>query len=180
MSFFNGTAHVIHSSKLPTKATREQAVAMLHDHIFLLQCDPHLESYKALNPITPAAIPDTVRPLRPTKSYSVTDIVHTIPAGLWDSKVVSTYEITDTADGLFVRILSPLSIVMDTIWAIRDAEDGDGLELYENIEIRCSRLLVGVVKSQCEGGWQHIHGKMIGRLEEEIATRAEEKDKGSA
>lgn len=159
----------MHSSKLPPKASRSQAIAMLHDHTFFLNCDPHLSESKPLNPITPAEIPDTVKPARPTKSYSVTDIVHTIPAGLWDSKVVSTYEITDTADGLFVRIKSPLSIVMDTVWEIREVEGG-GLELFENIEIRCSRLLVGVVKSQCEGGWELIHAKMLGRLEEEIAA----------
>lgn len=104
--------------------------------------------------------------------YHVTDIVHAIPAGIWDTKVESTYEFTDIQDGLFVRIRSPLSVVMDTVWEVREvpAQAGEvaGLELVENLTIQCSRLLVGIVKGQCENGWGKIHAKMIARLEEEI------------
>ncbi len=81
--------------------------------------------------------------------------------------MVSTYEFTDTEDGVFVRIRSPLSVVLDTIWTIK-GEDGD-LEMVEDANISCSRLLVGVVKSQCENGWAKIHAKMIGRLKDEAA-----------
>ncbi|KAM7192305.1 hypothetical protein V8F33_008443 [Rhypophila sp. PSN 637] len=171
-SWLNTSARVLHSSRLPPKATRDQAIAMLHDHTFFLQCDPHLSTFDVLTPSSPPEVPSTVQPANPTKCYTVTDIVHTIPAGLWDSKVVSTYEVTDTRAGLFVRIKSPLSIVMDTVWEIQEvegsADEAGVLELVEDIEIRCSRLLVGVVKSQCEGGWEKIHAKMLGRLEDEV------------
>lgn len=144
---------------------------MLHDHEFFLQCDPHLSKFEKLKPDEPPAIPDAIKaqvtPGSETKSYSVTDIVHTIPAGIWDSNVVSTYEITNTTSGLFVRIKSPLSIVMDTTWEIKAGEDG-ALGIYEGIEITCSRLLLGIVKSQCEGGWDQIHAKLNGRIEEEV------------
>ncbi|AEO53861.1 hypothetical protein MYCTH_2295741 [Thermothelomyces thermophilus ATCC 42464] len=104
--------------------------------------------------------------------YRVTDIVHAVPAGIWDTRVVSTYEFTDTQDGLFVRIRSPLSIVMDTVWEVREAAaqagEAAGLELVEDVTIQCSRLLVGIVKGQCENGWGKIHAKMIARLEGEI------------
>lgn len=98
--------------------------------------------------------------------YRVTDLVQTLPAGLWDSHVVSTYEMADTAAGVFVRIRSPMSIVMDTTWTVSEAEGttANELELVEEIVIYCSRLLVGTVKSLCEGGWQQIHSKMIAQL----------------
>ena len=105
--------------------------------------------------------------------YRVTDIVHAIPAGIWDTNVVSTYEFVDVQDGVFVRIRSPLSVVMETFWEVRavDAkENGDGgekgLELVEDVTIRCSRLLVGLVKKECENGWEGIHAKMYKRLED--------------
>ncbi|KAH6650295.1 hypothetical protein F5144DRAFT_555830 [Chaetomium tenue] len=118
--------------------------------------------------------------------YRVTDIVHAIPAGIWDTNVVSVFEITDIEEGWFVRIRSPLSVVMETFWRVREVaggaggagagesgdEDGEGgegeagpgLELVEEITISCSRLLMGIVKSQCENDWKQIHGKMVARL----------------
>ncbi len=100
--------------------------------------------------------------------YRVTDVVHTLPAGLWDSRVVSTYEMSDMPAGLFMRVRSPLSIVMDTTWTVaavagEGAADGQ-LELVEEIAIYCSRLLVGTVKGLCEGGWQQIHAKLLEKL----------------
>ncbi|KAL2165920.1 hypothetical protein VTG60DRAFT_3611 [Thermothelomyces hinnuleus] len=106
--------------------------------------------------------------------YRVTDIVHGVPAGMWGTRVVSTYEFIDTQEGLFVRIRSPLSIVMHTVWEVREAAaqagEAAGLELVEDVTIQCSRLLVGIVKGHCENGWGKIHAKMIARLEGEIET----------
>jgi hypothetical protein len=155
---------MVHSSKLPETTTTEQAIAMLRDHEFFLHCDPHMSKFQLVETDSPPPIPEKIKGLGETKSYQVTDVLHTLPAGLWDSNVVSTYEFTDISDGLFVRIRSPLSVVMETVWTIK-GEDGQ-LELVEDVSINCSRLLVGVVRSQCESGWQKIHEKMIDRLKE--------------
>ncbi len=166
IAVFNGTARVIHNSKLPETTTRKQAIAMLQDHDFFLQCDPHMSKYEELADKKPTApIPDTVKGTGGEACYSVTDIVHTVPANLWDTNVVSTYEFTNTETGVFARIRSPLNVVLDTIWEIK-GEDGK-LEMVENAFIQCPRLLVGIVKSQCEGGWAQIHAKMIDRLKSE-------------
>ncbi len=182
-----------HTSKLSEGATREQAIKLLlHDHSFFLGCDPHLVKFEPLAPSSGStagstaapALPESIKPLGETRMYRVTDSVQTLPAGLWDSIIDSTYEITDTADGIFVRIRSPLSVVMDTLWEIREAADsgdggdgGDGggggeagtgagrLELVEDVTINCSRFLSGTVKNLCESGWGKIHAKMLTRLE---------------
>ncbi|EAQ92854.1 hypothetical protein CHGG_01089 [Chaetomium globosum CBS 148.51] len=179
-------------------------------HLTKAELIPRAE-YATLNP--PPAVPDHVKPelrARPQPSsnsssgsgssgssqdegeapetvpecYRVTDIVHAIPAGIWDTNVVSVFEITDIEDGWFVRIRSPLSVVMETFWRVREVagagagagesggegdeggegEAGPGLELVEEITISCSRLLMGIVKSQCENDWKQIHGKMVARL----------------
>ncbi|KAH8891901.1 hypothetical protein GQ53DRAFT_686599 [Thozetella sp. PMI_491] len=170
-SIFNGTARMVHSSKLPETTTRKQAVAMLQDHEFFLHCDPHMSKFEKLADMKPTTpVPETVKGTGGEECYTVTDVVQALPAGLWDSNVVSTYEFTDTEDGIFVRIRSPLKVVLDTIWTIQ-GEDGQ-LEMVEDANIECSRVLVSVVKSQCEGGWAQIHGKMIDRLKSEVAPSA--------
>lgn len=172
---------------------------MLQNHQAFIQCGPHSvdcevvgdEEAKKLAATALAShakkdhpLPDDVRAVleSPTKEkdglkfgvYRVTDVVQTLPAGLWDSKVVSTYEMTDTPGGVYVRIRSPMSIVMDTTWTIVDGADGK-LELVEEIVIYCSRLLINTVKGLCEGGWQQIHTNMMKRLAEGDKAEMEKK-----
>lgn len=172
---------------------------MLQDHAALVQCGPHSvdceqvaddEAGKlaatalASHAKNEHPLSDDVRAVfeAPSKEkdgrkfavYRVTDVVQTLPAGLWDSKVVSTYEMTDTPAGVFVRIRSPMSIVMDTTWTV--AEDSEGrLELVEEIVIYCSRLLINTVKGLCESGWHQIHATMIKRLADGDAAEIEKK-----
>lgn len=143
---------------------------MLQDFEFFLHCDPHMAKYELVAADIEANIPDTHKALGVTSAYKVTDVVNTLPAGLWDSNVVSNYEFTNIENGVFVRIKSPLSIVMDTVWEIKTDDDGK-LELVEDVSMYCSRLLVGVVKSQCENGWQKIHAKMLGRLKDNVEDK---------
>ena len=102
------------------------------------------------------------------KFYEVVDRVHALPAGLWDSDVVSTSEMVDLERGIFARLRSPLSVVMETVWEVREVEGG-GLELVEESVISCSRLLAGIVKGQCEANWKGIHEKLVRIMEGEEA-----------
>ena len=167
---FNTTATVQHVSALPAGVTPEKGVELLQGHEFFIQCDPHMINYEPMD--TPAG---SVQPTIPggrgvaavaaPKCYQVTDKVHALPAGLWDSDVVSTYEFINTEKGVFVRIRSPLNVSMETVWEIRQTENGKW-EMVEDVVIKCSRLLVGIIKSTCETGWKGIHEKMIGKLEQ--------------
>lgn len=114
----------------------------------------------------------------PPVCYSITDRVHALPVGLWDSDVVSTYEFIDVERGVFVRLRSPLSVTMETVWTVREVEGSSGEsegetqhELVEDIVISCSRLLMGTVKGTCESGWKEIHEKMMGHLKEQSAAQ---------
>ena len=165
-----------HATPLPAAATREQGVAMLQDHDFFLRCDPHLVKYSELKPTEePAPLPSGCKRTAPTKTYEVHDLVHNLPRGLWDSNVVSTYELTDIEGGVHQRVRSPMAIVMNTVWLIRESEGGKGFELVESISISASRLLLPIVKSLCEGGWKAIHDKMMDRLAKEEGQSQEAK-----
>lgn len=161
---------------------------MLHDHAFYLECDPHLVKSSELDATKAASLkktskrPKGIEAVSETKYYEVHDLVHNLPGGMWDSNVVSSYEMTNTPEGVFVRIRSPMSVVMDTYWTIREmpagevAENGDktpgGLAIVEEITISAPRLVVGIVKGLCEGGWKQIHDKMLARFEPEGKARA--------
>jgi hypothetical protein len=111
--------------------------------------------------------PDTLKakPIAPPDCYTVTDRIQALPAGIWDSDVISTYEFFDLERGVFVRTRGPMGLVLETVWQIEEAADG-GLAIAENVEISCSRLMIGMIKSSCESGWKGVHGKMLDRLGE--------------
>ncbi|KAG6007860.1 hypothetical protein E4U21_005448 [Claviceps maximensis] len=144
---------------------------MLHQHILFIQYNPHMIKYEAV--ATPTK-PEPQLPghcahpgIAPPKCYQVTDKVHALPAGLWDSDVVSTYEFINLDKGVFVRIRSPLNTVMENIWTIQEKSDGSGHELKEEVVIKCSRLLVGVIRNTCESSWRDIHGQLLERIRQE-------------
>ncbi|KAJ4420021.1 hypothetical protein N0V82_004593 [Gnomoniopsis sp. IMI 355080] len=169
MGFFSGNATFVAKCKLPAGVTKEQAVAMLHDIEFFIQCDPCLEKYELLEKeMANPALPDRIKGLGPTSLYNILDIVENIPKGIWGSTVESKYEFTQVERGLFCRLRSPLSVVMEALWEIRDAEEGDGLELVEEAEITASKMLVGIVKSQSQDGAGKIQAKMLDRLKKEL------------
>ncbi|KAK4227471.1 hypothetical protein QBC38DRAFT_188959 [Podospora fimiseda] len=177
MSFLQGTANLVRSSVLPPGTTVPLAHRMLSDHEFIIRCDPVLDKYELLPPVSPPNIPDDIRSRvrtdinpAPAIAYKVTDIVHAIPAGIWDTNVVSTFEFTDIDSGLFVRVKSPMGIIIDTIWEVREAEEEGQLELVENVTVSCSRFLVGMVKNQCESGWKQMHGKLLERLKGDVES----------
>ncbi|KEZ44566.1 Uncharacterized protein SAPIO_CDS3597 [Scedosporium apiospermum] len=174
-SILNTSATIQHKTPLPSTLTGPQAITSLQNHEGFIKCDPHMISYKPLPESTSEPIPSTITcspPAgRPAVVYEVTDRVHALPAGLWDSDVVSTYEFVDLEKGMFVRLRSPLSVVMETVWEVREVEGGGGgLELVEEVTISCSRLLVAVIKGQCEGNWKGIHGNLVAKMEGKEAT----------
>lgn len=177
------------------KITKEAAVALLHDHEFFLKTDPHHVSHRTLEPAAPTGeeekessgmdaaaarqsyqLPRDVEPVsRP--AVKVYEVVDHVPNPVWSSSVVSREELVDVRDGLFVRIRSPLAVVMETRWLVRerkevgggsgdDGEEGE-LELVEDCEITCSRLLVGIVKGQVDNNWEGIHARIVARMVED-------------
>ncbi|KAI1765323.1 hypothetical protein GGR53DRAFT_268281 [Hypoxylon sp. FL1150] len=208
MSFFTGKTKLVNSSIIPSsssssssssstppaagKVTKEAAVALLHDHDFFLKTDPHHVSHRTLTPTTEDEKQSTAdaaaarrtyqlpRDVEPVSSppVQVYEVVDHVPNPVWSSSVVSKEELVDVKDGLFVRIRSPLSVVMETRWYVRERErgedvEGEGeLELVEDCEITCSKLLVGIVKGQVDNNWKGIHERIMARMVEDAKKSA--------
>lgn len=111
------------------------------------------------------------------KRYKVTDHMHTLPKGLWDTTVTFEAEITNAEDGILWGIKAPLGLVQGTTWRVMKTEllaqeDVSGVaesergewSLVEDVEIQANRMLVGIVKAKCEQNWRGIHAKFVGYL----------------
>ncbi|KAM3522100.1 hypothetical protein NHJ13051_005855 [Beauveria bassiana] len=168
-SWFNTTSTLRHVSAIPEGIPASKLVQGLQNHENYIKHNPHMAKYEAIvAPADPAPTIPAARGVTATGEpdcYRVTDKVHTLPAGLWDSDIVSTYEMIDVRDGVFVRIRSPMSVMMESLWLVKETEQGR-LELVEEQVITASRLLMSTVKSMSEAGWEGIHASMIKKAQE--------------
>jgi hypothetical protein len=154
---------------LPPSTTFARALSCLHNHDLLIRLDPELAHYETLP--SPPSAPNT-------KRYKVTDNMHTLPKGLWDTTVTFEADITNTEDGIEWVIRAPLGLVQRTTWRVIKREslgkeegasvvDGEGeWSLVEDVEIRANRMLVGTVKGKCEENWRGVHERFVGHLRE--------------
>ncbi|KAI1338632.1 hypothetical protein F5Y15DRAFT_416854 [Xylariaceae sp. FL0016] len=192
---FTGSSKLTNITPLPAQVPRAVAVSLLQDHDFFLHCDPHYASHKELAPPAGAEVagaaervrqeyklPEDVVPLAHggggdgdgdgqvyVKLYEVVDHV---PNPVWSSNVVSKEEFVDFADGLWVRIRSPMGVVMETKWFVREKkEGGGGLELVEDVDVSCTKLLLGIVKGQVENNWKGIHERIVKRMVEDAEKK---------
>ncbi|KAF2728148.1 hypothetical protein EJ04DRAFT_516806 [Polyplosphaeria fusca] len=180
MPVFSTTANLHHTTPLPPGVTFSSALTTLQNHDILIRLDPELAHYETLP--SDEAMPNT-------KRYKVTDHMHTLPKGLWDTTVTFESQITNTDDGVEWVIKAPMGLVQQTTWKIVKTEDvekdkegaAQGVDqqgedtrakdkgewcLVEDVEIKASRLLVGTVKGKCEENWRGIHARYVGHLKE--------------
>ncbi|KAH7082412.1 hypothetical protein FB567DRAFT_106199 [Paraphoma chrysanthemicola] len=169
MFSFDSTATLHHVTQLPAGTTFERALKQLHDHDLLIRLDPEFAHYETL-PVEEAT-PNA-------KRYKVTDHMHALPKGLWDSTVSFVAEMTNTEDGILWVIKAPLGLVQETTWrclkteGLADADKGPDAEkcewsLVEDVEIKANRLLVGTVKGKCEENWKGTHSRFVEHLKKE-------------
>ena len=98
-----------HVTPLPAGTTFESALKNIHDHDLLIRLDPEFAHYETLpsDDATPS-----------TKRYKVTDHMHTLPKGLWDTTVTFESQLTNTEDGVEWIIKAPLGLLQQTKWRI--------------------------------------------------------------
>ncbi|KAF2968745.1 hypothetical protein GQX73_g4846 [Xylaria multiplex] len=188
----SSTSTSVNASPIPSSVRKEDAVALLHDHEFFLLCDPHHSSHKTLPqpPETekePASVdaarkhfnlPETIQPLTQTRTnkgpgpvVKIYEVVDHMPNPVWSSNVVSHEEFVDHNEGIWVRIHSPMGVVMETRWSVR--ESNGALELVEDVLINCSRLVMGIVKGQVENNWRGIHKQIIDKLVKDAGAKSD-------
>jgi hypothetical protein len=142
----------------------EKALSLFADHDLLIRLDPELSHYETLDP--PANAPDPK-----TKYYKVTDVMHALPRGIWDTTISFNAEITNLEKGVLWVIRAMMGFNQTSRWLIEPAEEEDKakepgctLVLIEDVELSGSRLVVGTAKRKCEENWKGVHGRFIDHL----------------
>jgi hypothetical protein len=174
LTAFTSTATLHHVTHLPPGTSFAHALQRLQNHDLLIRLDPELAHYETL-PSPPSA--------PATKRYKVTDNMHTLPKGLWDTTVTFEADITNTEDGIEWVIRAPLGLVQRTTWRVLKTESlereggahmGGGQvgewSLVEDVEIKANRILVGTVKGKCEENWRGVHARFVGHLHEDAQS----------
>jgi hypothetical protein len=161
LQVLNTTAKLHHRTPLPPGTTLAQTLNLFRNHDVLIHLDPELAHYETTTP-PPDANPST-------RFYKITDHMHTLPRGLWDTTVSFDAEITDTDNGVKWVIKAPMGLVQTSHWAVVPALETDGTEentlvLVEDVLISCSRLLVGTVRGKCEDNWKGVHARFVEQL----------------
>ncbi|KAL5113625.1 hypothetical protein ACEQ8H_008490 [Pleosporales sp. CAS-2024a] len=167
MFSLNTTATLHNVTNLPAGTKAEDVIRLLHNHDALIKVDPEHAYYESL--AADPAVPNA-------KRYKITDHMHALPKGLWDSTVTFEAEMTDMEDGILWVIKAPLGLTQTSTWrCLRTdslaAEDrkGDGeWSLVEEVEISANRLLVSTVKSKGEENWPKTHAKFLQYLAGEV------------
>ena len=162
-----------HVTILPASTTFDHAVRSLHNHELLIRFDPEHDHYETLpsEPNTPE-----------TKRYKVTDIMQTLPKGLWGSTVTFEAQMTNTENGVIWINKAPLGLLQNTTWRLMKVDvlvendiksanvavEGDKGEwaLVEDVNIEANRLILGIATGKCEAGWRATHGKFAKSLQE--------------
>lgn len=125
------------------------------------------ESYK---------VPETITPLPNSKQVQVYEVHDHVPNPVWSSDVTSIEEFVDCAEGIWVRVRSPLGVVLETTWFIcekRDKDGRDNLELVQTLVCTCNQLLAALCKSQVDKGWHAVHEKLIQGMVEDWTAAAQ-------
>jgi hypothetical protein len=190
----NTTATLHHITHIPASIPRSRVLTCLHNHDLLIRLDPELAHYETLPSEPSPSKTSSTAPNAPatstsaTKHYRVTDNMHTLPKGLWDTTVTFDADITDTEDGIEWIIRAPLGLVQRTTWRVvlraslredeRRSGDREGIldggkegeegewSLVEDVEIKANRVIVGTVRGKCESNWRGVHGRFMGHVKE--------------
>ncbi|KAH6660372.1 hypothetical protein BKA67DRAFT_547809 [Truncatella angustata] len=172
MSFLNTSATLTQATPIPLPPSRKAAaVARLHDHDFFLNTDPHITGYSPVAAADPEPtyesykIPSSVSEKATEKKVRIYDVQDHVPNPVYSSNITSREELVNCTEGLWVRIRSPMAVVMETTWFVR--EKGEEMELVEQCWVSCNRMLMGIVKSSIENNWRKIHEEIVNRIVED-------------
>lgn len=69
-------------------------------------------------------------------------------------------------DGLWYRAQSPMGVVNEGRWTVKQEQGGEGQEVVLEVvqEVECSLVLRAVVKGRVESSIRQIHGSLVASL----------------
>lgn len=144
------SAKIHHESVFPSDLNLESAISVLHDHESLIKMDPYLVSY---HPLPALASSPT------TKCYKVFERCDNLPK-MFSPDQNADLQYTDLPNGIHTWVNSSMGLISDTHLTIEKRKNGTTV-IVEDAVVRCSRLWMPIVKSQCEANWREVHRKFL-------------------
>ena len=157
---------------IPTDVRREDLIATLHDHSFLITINPLVYRHEETG-----RTGDRVQ-------YDVWDKVDMLPFGLWKHDVQFTVAFEDTSDGVVTDVQAPMNLTSHVRYTVqRDQSQGGsaggegtnaggaGWMLVEELENSCSVFLKTFIDSTMVAVHKKIHVSVIDRARRQNGGR---------
>jgi hypothetical protein len=171
---FGAEENIEHVTKF-TGTSKEALVQQLHNHELFLTMDPnHISHERLAEAKKKHTVPGEIagRVAGETIAYDQKDSIPGYAAKFLPGMSSSTqhYQMTNLSDGLYIHLDSALDVVIDRVVQVR--EGSDGLELYENFGVNCSKLLVGVIKRQYAEHWDMFHKTWVEKAGGQVTSQS--------
>lgn len=168
------------TSPLPRDIDRAAALALLHDHVTMIDLNPLVTSRERMDtpPRGQTNDPDQ-------EWYAVTDRIDYLPrgwpGGLTTGSVAYTCGFRDVPDGMETHCLAAMGVETRSRWVVVDGSSGSGeggveggsgggegagLCLREEVDLRCNVLLAAFVRSTIIRSHDDLVGRFVARVRE--------------
>ncbi|KAI9776995.1 MAG: hypothetical protein M1839_009139 [Geoglossum umbratile] len=162
---FPSTTAFVLETPLPHSATPSSIIRILHDHRAMMKLSPLVVSYRLASP---PSLPDDdiAAAAAPSTTYEITENVPLLPGGLWQTSTVFEAEFTDLPDGLLTIVHASLGVEATARWLVigggeGNSERGEVARLREEVELRCSGVLMPFVKGTMRRTHEALHQRMM-------------------
>ncbi|KAL1964853.1 hypothetical protein VTN77DRAFT_6355 [Rasamsonia byssochlamydoides] len=162
-----------HITPLPPYVPRDAVVEILHNHSEMIELNPLVTGHRRCEHAPAVAQPDEVD----AAWYEITDKISYLPGGLLSGKVSYYGCFHDLPRGLQTHIHAPAGLEIRGKWRVCGNMPGEprdpvelgmeklripreGLYLREDVDLRCSLVLLGIVKKNIKKS----HAGLVERL----------------
>jgi hypothetical protein len=176
MSFLFSTLSHNLTTPIPGSDTAA-AVALLHEHEFIIKCNPLITSHTLLSAqdapfpskSSSAAVP-AASDSDTSSQWHTYEIVESIPhlGGVFHQSVTSLATFKNTPDGVLTKVKAPAGLEIESEWVMKETGSGS-LELVEKASGACVVLLARKVSASIAKNYGIIHQ----RFAEELKKRGE-------
>ncbi|KAI6383292.1 hypothetical protein MCOR25_000212 [Pyricularia grisea] len=157
MGFMETSFPLSHRHDIPAGVDKATAIAKLHDHASIIDCGPYVVS-RTQQPSPAWGSYDKPKNVKfASEKVDVYEVKNKYENPIMGSDIKSTYEFIDTTEGVFVRVHSPMGVVMESFWTVQEKGDGS-LELVHELQGKCNKALAGIAKKDADKNYELLTG----------------------
>lgn len=180
-----------HITPLPSHVPRDLVVDILHSHSEMIALNPLVTGHRRCDPPASLALPDELE--ADAAWYEITDRIAYLPGGLLSGSVTYYGCFHDLPRGLQTHVHAPAGLEIRAKWQVGGNMPGEprapvelgmeklripreGLYLREDVDLRCSLVLLGMVKKNLK----RAHAGLVERLLERTSHLVDAKAQAQA